>query len=280
MYGIAKELKLDYTEEEFVLKLSEHFERSIRHASMGQQVKDKATFLKILNDYDNDDQRQKIKQTFQNRTPDQTKPLPTRDNTRQGEQRSKPWPDKGLCVAHLPTSTGGVKHLLTTSKRQEVPGTHNSGRVVQTAKVQHQSVVQQTPDEWKGQRNIWPATPAPKVPAKRPSTLTLPTPETPPPTPSPGPSSSTTPSPEGQMPPPRPRPKLTEVRALLPEEYVPLPVGPAVSVEVAYVPTPREILEGSYEELLRITREMGREPPSPIEKLPPTPPSSPRKNGV
>ena len=91
---------------------------------------------------------------------------------------------------------------------------------------------------------------------------------------------STTPSPEGQVPSPRPRPKLTEVRALLPEEYVPLPVGPAVSVEVAYVPTPREILECSYEELLRITREMGREAPSPIEKLPPTPPSLPRKNGV
>ena len=78
---------------------------------------------------------------------------------------------------------------------QEVQGTHKSGRVVQTARVQRQSVVQQTPDEWKGQRNIWHTPPAPQVPAKRPSTLTLPTPETPPPTPLPGPSSSTTPSP-------------------------------------------------------------------------------------
>ena len=57
MYGIAKEVDMNYTEEEFVLKLSEHFERTIWHAIIAQQVKYKTTPLKILNDYDNDDQR-------------------------------------------------------------------------------------------------------------------------------------------------------------------------------------------------------------------------------
>ena len=76
-----------------------------------------------MNDYDNDDQRQKIKQTFQNRTPDQTKPLPTRDNTRQGEHCSKPWPDKDLRVAHLQTSTPPE---LTKDKQNDKKDKKNS----------------------------------------------------------------------------------------------------------------------------------------------------------
>ena len=80
MYGIAKQVDMNYTEKEFVLKLSEHFERTIRHAIIAQQVKDKTTLLKILNDYDNDDQRQKAKQTFQGKPSDQSRPT-SRDNT-------------------------------------------------------------------------------------------------------------------------------------------------------------------------------------------------------
>ena len=75
--GLAKELDLDYTEAEFILKLTEHFERNIGHAVYGQQIKDKNTLLKVLNDCDNDDHSQKIKQGYQNRT--QNKPAPVQD---------------------------------------------------------------------------------------------------------------------------------------------------------------------------------------------------------
>ena len=62
--GLAKELELDYAEAEFNLRLTEHFERNIRHAVYGQQIKNTNTLLKLLNDYDNEDHRQKIKKVI------------------------------------------------------------------------------------------------------------------------------------------------------------------------------------------------------------------------
>ena len=36
LFGLGKEIDLEYTETEFVLCVSEHFERNIRHAVLGQ----------------------------------------------------------------------------------------------------------------------------------------------------------------------------------------------------------------------------------------------------
>ena len=57
IFGYAKELELTYGEEELTEKLADHFEKGIRHAFNGQQVKSKNTLFQILMDYDNDDKR-------------------------------------------------------------------------------------------------------------------------------------------------------------------------------------------------------------------------------
>ena len=46
-----------YGEEELTEKLAHHFEKGIRHAFNGQQVKSKNTLFQILMDYDSDDKR-------------------------------------------------------------------------------------------------------------------------------------------------------------------------------------------------------------------------------
>ena len=57
IFGYAKELELTYEERELTEKLADHFEKGIRHAFTGQQVKSKSTLFQILTDYNNDDKR-------------------------------------------------------------------------------------------------------------------------------------------------------------------------------------------------------------------------------
>ena len=81
LFGLGKELDLEYTDAEFVLRISEHFERDIRYASLAQQIKDKNKLLKILADYDGDDQRHRKRDKFiQNRpsVPSETANAPQR----------------------------------------------------------------------------------------------------------------------------------------------------------------------------------------------------------
>ena len=48
IFGYAKELELAYTEEELSERLADHFEKGIRHAFTGQQVKSKNTLFNRL----------------------------------------------------------------------------------------------------------------------------------------------------------------------------------------------------------------------------------------
>ena len=48
VFGYAKELDLSYSDEELSEKLAVHFEKGIRHAFTGQQVKSKSTLFQIL----------------------------------------------------------------------------------------------------------------------------------------------------------------------------------------------------------------------------------------
>ena len=63
VFGYAKELDLSYFDEELSEKLAEHFEKGIRHAFMGQQVRSKNTLFQILTDYDNDDRKAQNRKT-------------------------------------------------------------------------------------------------------------------------------------------------------------------------------------------------------------------------
>ena len=119
MYGIAMEVDMNYIEEEFVLKLSEHFERTIRHAIIAQHVNDKTILLKILNDYDNDDQRQKAKQAFQSKLPDQSRPTP-RDNAHPNDPRNRLSGNKELQVSAVQESTspGSSQNEKLNDKRK------------------------------------------------------------------------------------------------------------------------------------------------------------------
>ena len=58
-----KELVLAYSEKELTKRLADHFEKGIRHAFTGQQVKAKSTLSQILTDYDNDDKRAQNRKT-------------------------------------------------------------------------------------------------------------------------------------------------------------------------------------------------------------------------
>ena len=57
MFGYAKEMELTYSDGELTERLTDHFEKGIRHAFTGQQVKSKSTLFQILTDYDNDHKR-------------------------------------------------------------------------------------------------------------------------------------------------------------------------------------------------------------------------------
>ena len=61
IFGYAKELELTYSDEELIERLADHFEKEIRHAFTGQQVKSKSTLFQILTDSDNDDKGTQIK---------------------------------------------------------------------------------------------------------------------------------------------------------------------------------------------------------------------------
>ena len=62
LFGYAKELELAYSKEELTEKLADRFEKGVRHAFTGQQVKTKSTLLQILTDY-NDDKRDQNRKT-------------------------------------------------------------------------------------------------------------------------------------------------------------------------------------------------------------------------
>ena len=57
IFGYAKELELTYSDRELTERLADHFEKGVRHAFTGQQVKSKNTLFQILADYGNDDKR-------------------------------------------------------------------------------------------------------------------------------------------------------------------------------------------------------------------------------
>ena len=63
IFGYAKKLELIYGEEELTKKLADHFEKGIRHAFNGLQVKSKNTLFQILTDYDNDGKRSQNRKT-------------------------------------------------------------------------------------------------------------------------------------------------------------------------------------------------------------------------
>ena len=87
LFGLEKELDLEYTETEFVVRVREHFERNIRHAVLGQQVKDKNMLLKILADCAGDDERHRKRDKISHNKPS---PHSNTANT-QNKSYSKPY---------------------------------------------------------------------------------------------------------------------------------------------------------------------------------------------
>lgn len=56
MFTLARDLETNYTDAEIIRKLSTHFEREIRFAIRGQQVKERGKLIELLQDYDNESQ--------------------------------------------------------------------------------------------------------------------------------------------------------------------------------------------------------------------------------
>ena len=54
---------MSYSEEELTERLVDHFEKEVKHAFKGQQVKSKSKLFQILTDYDNDDKRDQNRKT-------------------------------------------------------------------------------------------------------------------------------------------------------------------------------------------------------------------------
>lgn len=62
MFTLIKELEIDEPESESIERFRDHFDKNIRHAMIGQQIKTKSEFFKILTDYDNDDRKERMAQ--------------------------------------------------------------------------------------------------------------------------------------------------------------------------------------------------------------------------
>ena len=54
---------MTYSEGELTERIADHFEKEVRHAFTGQQVKSKSKLFQILTDYDNDDKRDQNRKT-------------------------------------------------------------------------------------------------------------------------------------------------------------------------------------------------------------------------
>ena len=67
IFGYAKELELTDSDEELAERLADHFEKGIRHAFTGQQVKSKSTLFLILTDYYNMIKERKVENPIANK---------------------------------------------------------------------------------------------------------------------------------------------------------------------------------------------------------------------
>ena len=65
--GLASELDVDYSEEDIIHRLIEHFEKEVRHALLGRDVANTEVLFKILSDFDFDKERV-IKPSYQRKT--------------------------------------------------------------------------------------------------------------------------------------------------------------------------------------------------------------------
>ena len=109
LFGYAKELKLAYSEEELTEKL-ELFEKGIRHAFTGQQVKSKSTLFQILTDYDNDDKRDKNRKTNHDQNKSEIKSEernekysqnPNQNQNENKNQQRKSWETRNINAAQI-----------------------------------------------------------------------------------------------------------------------------------------------------------------------------------
>ena len=92
MFGYAKELELTYSGE-LTERLADHFEKGIRHAFNGQQVKSKNTLFQIFTDYHNDDKRSQNRKT--NRDQDKSEA-----NENKNQQRT-PWQTRNINATQI-----------------------------------------------------------------------------------------------------------------------------------------------------------------------------------
>ena len=65
--GLTSELDVDYSEEDLIRRLIEHFEKEVRYALLGRDVANTEVLFKILSDFDFDKERV-VKQSYQRTT--------------------------------------------------------------------------------------------------------------------------------------------------------------------------------------------------------------------
>ena len=115
---MGKELDLEYTQTEFVVRVSEHLERNIRHAGLGQQVKDKNMLLKILADYDGDDQRHQKQDKISHNKPSS----PSDKANAQNKPYNRPyqWQSKNVNVNEIQASTSSETKEKTPQQSEKL----------------------------------------------------------------------------------------------------------------------------------------------------------------
>ena len=118
LFGLRKELDLEYTETEFVLRISEHFERNIRHTVLGQQVKDKNMLLKILTAFDGDDQRHRKYDKFNSQNKLYTPTETANASNQQTFDKANMWSSKNV------NATSKQKSILSGAKDNSMHSNH------------------------------------------------------------------------------------------------------------------------------------------------------------
>lgn len=100
----AKELDLSYTEDETTENLCNHFEKGIRHAFNGQQVKSKSVLFKILTDYDEDDKKAQVrKQNYEQKKNEEKSEHSNEkiNNDSTSNENRKTWQSKNISATQM-----------------------------------------------------------------------------------------------------------------------------------------------------------------------------------
>lgn len=101
-------------ESDTILRLREHFEKNVRHAMIGQGVKNKNEFFKILTEFDNDDRNERIARERANKDNSQ--------NPNKSADNSKNWTPRNVNAIRTHSTPKNQSNPIKTNFPEQTKG--------------------------------------------------------------------------------------------------------------------------------------------------------------